>query len=167
VSDDILEINGWTIYAHPLFLDQLEAMIETVEKARKKDPTRHKRKRATKLLAAVLKVAFEDIPSDPTRDVYRQGSTLGEDYKHWFRAKFLQQFRLFFRYQQSADAKIIVLAWVNDDSTLRAYESANDAYAVFWKMLDRGNPPDTWNELLSAASSGDSRRRLSRSTRGR
>ena len=167
MSDDILEINGWTIYAHPLFLDQLESMIETVEKARKTDPTRYKRKRATKLLAAVLKVAFEDIPSDPTRDVYRQGSTLGENYKHWFRAKFFQQFRLFFRYQQSADAKIIVLAWVNDDSTLRAYENSNDAYAVFRKMLDRGNPPDTWNELLSAASSGESRRRLSRSTRGR
>jgi toxin YhaV len=167
VSDDIVEINGWTIFAHPLFLDQLEAMIEAVEKARKKDPTKYKKKRGAKLLAAVLKVAFEDIPGDPTREVYRQGSTLGEDYKHWFRAKFLQQFRLFFRYQQSADAKIIVLAWVNDDSTLRAYESANDAYAVFRKMLDRGNPPDTWNKLLSAASSGESRRRLSRSTRGR
>jgi toxin YhaV len=167
VSDDTFEVNGWTVYAHPLFLDQLETMIVSVEKARKKDPKGYKRKRAAKLLAAVSKVAFEDIPSDPTRDVYRQGSTLGEDYKHWFRAKFLQQFRLFFRYQQSASAKLIVLAWVNDDSTLRAYESANDAYAVFRKMLDRGNPPDTWNELLSSASSGESRRRLSRSTRGR
>jgi toxin YhaV len=54
------------------------------------------------LLAAVLKVAFDDIPGDPTRDIYRQGSALGDDYRHWFRAKFLQQFRLFFRYQQSA-----------------------------------------------------------------
>ena len=80
MSDDILEINGWTIYAHALFLDQLEAMIETVEKARKKDPARYKKKRAAKLLAAVLKVAFEDIPGDPTRDVYRQGGTLGEEY---------------------------------------------------------------------------------------
>jgi toxin YhaV len=165
VSDDILEINGWTIYAHALFLDQLEAMIETVEKARKKDPARYKKKRAAKLLAAVLKVAFEDIPGDPTRDVYRQGGTLGEEYKHWFRAKFLQQFRLFFRYQQSADARIIVLAWVNDDSTLRAYESPNDAYAVFRKMLGRGNPPDTWNDLLTAASTAVSKRRLSRATR--
>jgi toxin YhaV len=136
VSDDTLAINGWTVYAHPLFLAQLEALIGSVENARKK------KKRAAKLLAAVLKVAFEDIPSDPTRDIYRQGGTLGEEYKHWFRAKFLQQFRLFFRYQQSEGAKIIVLAWVNDDSTLRAYESANDAYAVFRKMLKRGNPPD-------------------------
>jgi len=121
VSDDTFEINGWTIYAHPLFLDQLEVMIQAVEKARKKDPKGYKKKRAAKLLAAVLKVAFEDIPSDPTRNIYRQGGTLGEEYKHWFRAKFLQQFRLFFRSRQSEGAKVIVLAWVNDDSTLRAY----------------------------------------------
>jgi toxin YhaV len=163
VSDDTLEINGWTIYAHPLFLDQIEVMIQAVEKARKKDPKGYKKKRAAKLLAATLKVAFEDIPSDPTRDIYRQGGTLGEEYKHWFRAKFLQQFRLFFRYRQSEGAKVIVLAWVNDDSTLRAYESANDAYAVFRKMLKRGNPPDTWRELVTAASADSATRRLSRS----
>ena len=166
MSDDILEINGWTIYAHPVFLDQLEAMIEAVEKARKKAPKAYKKKRATKLLAAVLKVAFEVIPSDPTRDVYRQGATLGEDYKHWFRAKFLQQFRLFFRYQQSGTSKIIVRAWLNDASTLRAYESANDAYLAFRKMLNRGNPPDAWKELAAAASSDTAKRRLSRSKSG-
>jgi toxin YhaV len=163
VSDDTFEINGWTIYAHPLFLDQLEVMIQAVEKARKKDAKGYKKKRAAKLLAAVLKVAFEDIPSDPTRNIYRQGGTLGEEYKHWFRAKFLQQFRLFFRSRQSEGAKVIVLAWVNDDSTLRAYESANDAYVVFRKMLKRGNPPDTWKELLAAASGESAKRRLSRS----
>jgi toxin YhaV len=160
VNDDTLQINGWTIYAHPLFLDQLEAMIEAVEKARKKDPKGYKKKRAAKLLAAILKLAFDDIPSDPTRDVYRQGATLGEEYKHWFRAKFLQQFRLFFRYQQSEGAKIIVLAWVNDDSTLRAYESANDAYAVFRKMLKRGNPPDDWAKLAESARAPEAKRRL-------
>ena len=165
MSDDTFKVNGWTIYAHPLFLDQLEAMTATVERARKKDPRGYRKKRAAKLLAVVLKVAFEDIPGDPTRDIYRQGSTLGEDYKHWFRAKFLQQFRLFFRYQQSGDAKIIVLAWVNDDSSLRVHESASDAYAVFRKMLKRGNPPDTWSDLLAAASDTGAARRLARVAR--
>lgn len=166
MSDDTFEVNGWTIYAHPLFLDQLEAMIAAVEKASKKDPKGYKKKRAAKLVAAVLKVAFEDIPGDPTRDVYRQGGTPGDEYKHWFRAKFLQQFRLFFRYQQSANIKVIVLAWVNDDSTLRAYESANDAYVVFRKMLERGNPPDTWTKLLAASGDG-AKRRLTRAARER
>jgi toxin YhaV len=100
VSKDIVEVSGWRIYAHPLFLDQLEARIKAVEQARNKDPEGYEKKRAAKLLAAVLKVAFEDIPSDPSRDVYRQGGALGDEYKHWFRAKFLQQFRLFFRYSE-------------------------------------------------------------------
>lgn len=57
--------------------------------------------------------------------------------------------RLFFRFQTSA--KIVVIGWVNDDSTLRAYESKNDAYKVFARMLDNGNPPSNWDELLSAS----------------
>ena len=70
-------------------------MIETVEKARQRDPKGYKKRRAAKLLAAVLKVAFEDIPSDPTRDVYRQGGTLGDEYKHWFRANSCSSFASF------------------------------------------------------------------------
>ncbi len=149
MSEPPFEINGWTIYAHPLFLDQIEALVTEVEKAKSKDPTGYKNKRASKLLSAILKVALEDIPADPTRAVYRQGDTLGDDYKHWFRAKFLQQFRLFFRYQETKAAKVIVLAWVNDEDTLRAYGKANDAYAVFRKMLKKGNPPDDWDGLLT------------------
>ena len=84
-----------------------------------------------------------------TLPVYRQGATLGDDRKHWFRAKFFQQYRLFFRFHQTS--KIIVYAWVNDEDTKRAYDSNTDAYLVFKKMLDRGYPPDEWDELLAAA----------------
>jgi toxin YhaV len=166
VNEPAVEINGWSVYAHPLFLDQLEALIAAVERARSKDPKAYKKKRVAKLLAAVLKVAFVDIPSDPTRGIYRQGDTLGEEYKHWFRAKFLQQFRLFFRYQQSGTSKVIFLAWVNDDGTLRAYGSATDAYAVFRKMLKRGNPPDDWNALLAADKANAVKHRLRRALSG-
>jgi toxin YhaV len=162
LSEAPLEINGWAIYAHPLFLDQIEVLVADVEKARKRDPAGYKKKRAAKLLAAILKVAFEDIPSDPTRAIYRQGDTLGNDYKHWFRAKFLQRMRLFFRYQETKTAKVIVLAWVNDEDTLRAYGKASDAYAVFRKMLKRGCPPDDWQKLLAAASKDSTRGRLTR-----
>jgi toxin YhaV len=37
--------------------------------------------------------------------------------------------------------KVIVLAWVNDEDTKRAYESSDDAYRVFRKMLETGQPP--------------------------
>lgn len=68
----------------------------------------------TKRLAAILKLAFEEIPKDPTRTAYRQGDTLGDQNKHWFRAKFFQQYRLFFRC--SSSHRTIILAWVNNEA---------------------------------------------------
>lgn len=144
-----LQVNGWTVFAHPLFLAQLETLTSQVEALRRKDPTGYLKKNATKRLAAILQLAFEVIPQDPTRPEYRQGNTLGDQHRHWFRAKFFQQYRLFFRYH--ATAKVIVFAWVNDESTKRAYESSDDAYRVFRKMLDGGHPPDDWETLLAEA----------------
>ena len=144
-----LVINGWNIFAHPLFLDQFAEILAQVEDLRKKYPQDYQKKNATKRLAAISRLAFEIIPQDPTRSDYRQGNTLGKDYKHWFRAKFFQQYRLFFRYHQ--ESKIIVYAWVNDEKSKRAYESKNDAYRMFKKMLESGNPPDDWDELLNEA----------------
>ena len=46
---------------------------------------------------------------------------------------------------------MIVYAWVNDDNTKRAYESSDDAYSVFRKMLENGHPPDDWKQLLRQA----------------
>ena len=144
-----LAIHGWTVFAHPLFMTQVEALVEQVEALKKRDPTGYVKKNATKRLAAIARLAFDVIPQDPTRSEYRQGGTLGDDRKHWFRAKFFQQYRLFFRYH--ATAKMIVYAWINDDDTKRAYESSDDAYRVFRKMLESGHPPDDWNQLLSQA----------------
>lgn len=106
-------------------------------------------KNANRRLAAINKLAFEIIPQNPARPEYRQGATLGDDHKHWFRAKFFQQYRLFFRYHQ--ESKIIVYAWVNDESTKLAYGSDADACRVFQRMLKNGNPPDDWLNLLAEA----------------
>lgn len=142
-------INGWAIFAHPLFLNQLEELIAQVERLKQKDPDNFSKKNSAKRLAAIYKLAFESIPQDPTRAEFRQGITLGDEHKHWFRAKFFQQYRLFFRYHESS--KIIVLAWVNDADTKRAYQSTHDAYKTFRKMLAAGRPPDDWNDLLAEA----------------
>ncbi len=141
--------NGWTIFAHPLFLDQLEELIAQVEKLRQKHPETYQNKNATKRLTAIVNLILEVIPQDPTRKDYRQGNTLGEAHKHWFRAKFFQQYRLFFRFHQ--EQQIIVFAWVNDETCKRAYNSKTDAYQVFGRMLDDDNPPDNWKKLLETA----------------
>ncbi len=144
-----LIVNGWTIFAHPLFLDTIETLITQVAKLQKKDPKGYINKNATKRLAAINKLAFEVIPQNPARLEYRQGASLGKDRKHWFRAKFFQQYRIFFRYHQ--ESKIIVYAWVNDENTKRSYGSDTDAYQVFQRMLKNGNPPDDWLNLLAEA----------------
>jgi toxin YhaV len=144
-----LLIHGWTVFAHPLFLAQVESLAAQVELLKAKDPVGYVNKNATKRLAAIAKLAFDVIPQDPTKPEYRQGHTLGGDHKHWFRASFFQQYRLFFRYH--APSQVIVLAWVNDEDTKRAYDSGDDAYRVFRKMLASGHPPDDWDQLLKAS----------------
>ncbi len=146
-----LVVHGWSVFAHPLFLAQLEALAREVESARKKDPVGYVKKNASKRLAAIVHLAFDVIAQDPTRPEYRQGGTLGTEHRHWFRAKFFQQYRLFFRFH--APSRVIVLAWVNDDDTKRAYESSDDAYRVFRKMLASGYPPDDWTDLVAQARS--------------
>lgn len=155
MSVDSLVINGWTIFAHPLFLEQFEALEKQVELFRQKDPQNYQKKNATKRLAAIFKLVFDVIPQDPTRSEYRQGTTLGAEYKHWFRAKFFQQYRLFFRYH--LESKIIVFAWVNDENTKRAYGSKTDAYQVFRTMLENDHPPNDWTTLLAESKTGSER----------
>lgn len=152
-----LVIHGWTVFVHPLFIAQIEALVLQVESLRQKDPVGYVKKNASKRLAAITKLAFDVIPQDPARPEYRQGGALGDAHKHWFRAKFFQQYRLFFRYH--AAARVLVFAWVNDDDSKRAYESSDDAYRVFRKMLEGGHPPDDWDMLLAEARAEDARLR--------
>lgn len=149
-----LIINDWIILVHPLFIDQIAAIIDEVEELKKKDSLNFRSKAQTKKLAAIFRLAFKQIPADPSLSEYRQGLTLGNENKHWFRAKFFQQYRLFFRYH--LEKKIIIYAWINDDSTKRAYDKKSDAYAVFKKMLINGKPPNSWDDLIKEANKPDS-----------
>jgi toxin YhaV len=150
LSPPPVTVNGWSIYAHPLFIDQFETLVSEVEQFRAADPIGYRQKKKTKLLAAIYKMAFEVIPQNPADRVFWQGNTLGSSYRHWHRGKFFEgRYRLFFRF--AVAAKVIVLAWVNDEDTLRTYGSKADAYAVFKRMLDKDRPPDDWETLLKEA----------------
>ena len=144
-----LVTHGWTVFAHPLFISQIDALVEPVNIFKQKEQVEYVKKNARKRLAAIIMLAFDVIPQDPTRPEYRQGNTLGAEHKYWFRAKFFKQYRLFFRYH--APSKVIVLVWVNDEATKRAFKINEDAYRVFRKMLESGHPPDDWDQLLAQA----------------
>lgn len=142
-------LNGWTIYAHPCFKEQYNELAQRVEVLKVKLPDTYQKKADTKILAHMLR-SILNITRDPRSPEFRPGNAISEEYTNWSRAKFGNgRYRLFFRYHFSQ--KIIVLAWVNDDSTLRTYGSKTDAYKVFGKMLKNGHPPDDWDALLKAA----------------
>jgi toxin YhaV len=117
---------------------------------RQRDPETWQTKNCTKRLAAVFKWVTEVIPADPTAPQFRQGKTLGPDHKHWSRAKFFQQYRLLFRFDTTS--KVLVMAWVNDEKTLRAIGSKTDAYTTFEGMLEGGKPPDDFEALINKTS---------------
>ena len=139
-------VNGWTLLFHDALLGQLETLADAFERACKADPENFGSNANVKLLAAIAKLTLEVIPADPSRPEYRQGNTLGGEYRHWFRAKFLGRFRLFFRYDSRAH--LIIYAWVNDETTLRQTGGKRDPYAVFRRMLQSGDPPNGWAELV-------------------
>jgi toxin YhaV len=140
-------VNGWRMFAYPLFLEEITILRIAVERLALRDPRNLATHRDAKLLAAISKMAFEVIPGDPSHPMFRQGNTLGPSNRHWRRAKFFAgRYRLFFQFNSAQ--RIIVLAWVNDEETLRAYDRKTDAYAVFNSVLQRGRPPADWNALL-------------------
>ncbi len=141
-----MEAKGWQLFAHPLFHDQLQRLTKRVEKVAAEQPTEYRSHPSAKLLATIRRCILETIPDDPNAPEFRLGNTLGADNRHWFRAKFHQRYRLFFRF--SSTHRIIIYTWVNDESSLRKAGSKTDAYAHFKAMLESGNLPNSFDDLL-------------------
>lgn len=140
------KVNDWTLLFHPMIIEQLLKLDQAAQKALPANPGNAN----VKLFKMVSKLIYETIPLNPAAREFRQGTTLGDSYKHWRRAKFGgRRFRLFFRYDSTR--KIIAFAWVNDNNTKRKAGSKNDPYVVFQGMLDRGNPPDDFSVLIKAS----------------
>jgi len=139
-------INGWRIIVH----QDLDAQISKISTSVVGDLIAGRvtdlRGPRQKFLKALGRAMREVIPARPGAAEHRLGRALGNQPEVWFRVKFLQQYRLFYRYDSVQ--KIILYVWVNDQESLRAYGSKTDAYAVFKKMLASGYPPGSFEELL-------------------
>jgi toxin YhaV len=144
-----LKVGDWTLLFHDMMISQIATLADAYARARAADPEGYRSHSNVKVLAAIAKLVLRGIPAEPGKAEYRIGNTMGSAYRHWSRAKFGQRFRLFFRYDSAA--KIIIYAWVNDETTLRNRGGRNDPYAVFKGMLDRDTPPDTWRTLVAEA----------------
>ncbi|MBP6018982.1 MAG: type II toxin-antitoxin system YhaV family toxin [Burkholderiaceae bacterium] len=103
-----MQRHGWTLLFHDCVVEQLQKLDTAARRAKQNDPQGFESANV-KLINALSHLMLEVVPSDPSRDEYRQGNTLGPAYRHWRRAKIGRRFRLFFRYDSKA--KVIVFAW--------------------------------------------------------
>lgn len=144
-----MQSHGWNLLFHDCLIEQLKKLQAAAQRAQSQDPQGYVSNANVRLFLALSRLILESVPSDPNREEYRQGNTMGADYRHWRRAKIGRRFRLFFRFDSKS--RVIIFAWVNDETTLRSSGSKNDPYVVFQRMLGRGHPPDDWASLLSAS----------------
>jgi toxin YhaV len=161
-----MEAHGWRLFVHPLFQAQLEKLVKRVGKLASSDPDASDRGSdqgsdqggyvshpATKILATINHYIRDAIPRDPHGPEFRQGNTLGQGNRHWFRARFYGRYRLFCRF--STGQRIIVYVWVDDEGSLRKSGSKTGPYAVFKAMIETGEPPNSFAELLRATNQID------------
>ena len=147
----MIQRHGWNLLFHECISDQLKKLHTAAERAKQQNPESFETTANVRLFAALSKLLFDVVPSDPNREEYRQGNTMGTAFRHWRRAKIGRRFRLFFRFDSKT--RIIIFAWVNDENTLRSSGSKSDPYIVFQRMLERGHPPDDWAALMAASQS--------------
>lgn len=147
----MIQRHGWTLIFHECLIEQLQKLETATARGKSQNPDDFETNANVKLFNALSQLILDAVPSDPNREEFRQGNTMGAAFRHWRRAKIDRRFRLFFRFHSKA--RVIVFAWVNDEHTLRSSGSRSDPYAVFQKMLQRGHPPNDWAALLSACKS--------------
>lgn len=147
----MIQRHGWNLLFHDCLIEQLQKLEAAASRAKAQDPAGFESNANVKLFDALSTLILEVVPSDPNRDEYRQGNTMGPAFRHWRRAKIGRRFRLFFRFDSKT--KIIIFAWVNDEHTLRSSGAKTDPYIVFQKMLKSDHPPDDWDALLAASKS--------------
>ncbi|HYC02508.1 MAG TPA: type II toxin-antitoxin system YhaV family toxin [Azospirillaceae bacterium] len=143
-----IEVNGWRLLLHPRFREIYGPLADEVERLSERDPAGTAAHPKAKLLKRVDALIYGEIPQDPGAPQFRQGRTLGPEFKHWRRAKFFQRFRLFYRYDSAS--RTIIYAWINDENSLRKAGAKSDPYEVFRRMVLGGDPPDDWDALLRA-----------------
>jgi len=107
----VIKRHGWNLLFHQCLSEQLQKLHAAQQRARQQDPQGFESNANVRLFAALSKLIFDAVPSDPNREEYRQGNTMGDAFRHWRRAKIGRRLRLFFRFDSKT--RIIIFAWVN------------------------------------------------------
>jgi toxin YhaV len=139
-------INGWRIYfVKQLFGKQRRDLQAQVRQLKKTLSTEDYRQHSqVKLYAAVMTAIKEKIPLDPFASHFALTGPL----KKYGRVKKMglpDRYRLFFRALQTPEQKAIFILWLGYP---RKAGDKNDCYQAFTRMVNRGDCPESLNELL-------------------
>jgi toxin YhaV len=137
---------GWEIYFHPqLFAQQYQEILARVQKLQATlAPDDYKTHPTVKLLAAMTIGIEEKIPSDPGAAHFALTGTL-KKYSRMKKMGLPGRYRLFFRVFDTPEMKAIIILWLGYP---RKEGDKKDCYAVFTKMVDRGQFPENMAELM-------------------
>lgn len=138
--------NGWQIYfIKRLFGKQRRDLQAEVRRLKKTLPSEDYFTHATvKLYTAIMVAIKERIPEDPFAEHFALSGSL----KKYGRVKKMglpNRYRLFFRALQTPDHKAIFILWLGYP---RKAGDKNDCYKTFAKMVERGDYPESLDELL-------------------
>ncbi|MBE9059893.1 type II toxin-antitoxin system YhaV family toxin [cf. Phormidesmis sp. LEGE 11477] len=139
-------INGWRVYfLKRLFGKQRRDLREEVRRLKGKlSHEEYIRHPTVKLYAAVMRAIKEGIPTDPLASRFALTGPL----KQYSRVKKMgmpNRYRLFFKVFQAAEQKSIFILWLGYP---RKEGDKKDCYKAFRKIVERGDFPETLDELL-------------------
>lgn len=137
---------GWEIYFHPqLFAQQYQEILTIVQKLQATlIPDDYKTHPTVKLFAALTIGIEEKIPSDPCTTHFALTGVL-KKYSRMKKMGLPGRYRLFFRVFDTPEVKAIVILWLGYP---RKDGDKKDCYAVFTKMVDRGQFPEDMAALM-------------------
>lgn len=133
---DMFVSNGWTIYFHRVFEERYRELLARAARLKKRLPAeQYKQHPEVKLLARLNRVITETIPADPESSAF----WLKGDLSKFRRTKghgLPDRYRLFWAF--SSRLKVIIILYLNDDTTLRKQGASSDPYTVFSGLLQQG-----------------------------
>lgn len=145
-----MQRHSWNLLFHDGLIEQLQKLQTASQKAQTQDPQGFESNANVKLFNALAQLMLETVPSDPSRDEYRQGNTMGPAFRHWRRAKLGRRFRLFFRFDSKT--RIIIFMAMMEAQTYLAKRQARADLNAFDAVMARtgGEPPREGDRILPA-----------------
>jgi toxin YhaV len=147
-----LHRHGWEIAFQPqLFAMQYNELKAEVKRLKQElDPASFARHPQVRLLAAVMEGIKERIPVDP----YASRFALSGPLRRYGCLKGLvlpDRYRLFFRPLEAEGRRLLLILWLGFP---RKHGDRNDCYAVFSRLVRRGELPEDWQSLQRELDSG-------------